>query len=146
VATGGGSVDGLDHAGGDCQRRGGGVLRDGGDGDCPGPDGRGRHHAAPLQFLTELKPGEVRVKLPGGEEESFYVSGGFLEVLPHVVTVLSDTGLRAKDLDEAKALEAKSSAERALADRSAKIDYAKAQAELAEAMRNSRPFSACARN
>jgi F-type H+-transporting ATPase subunit epsilon len=86
------------------------------------------------QFLTELKPGEVRVKLPGGEEESFYVSGGFLEVLPHVVTVLSDTGLRAKDLDEAKALEAKSSAERALADRSAKIDYAKAQAELAEAI------------
>ena len=86
------------------------------------------------QFLTELKPGEVRVKLPGGEEESFYVSGGFLEVQPHMVTVLSDTGLRAKDLDEAKALEAKSTAERALADRSAKIDYAKAQAELAEAI------------
>jgi len=86
------------------------------------------------QFLTELKPGEVRVKLPGGEEESFYVSGGFLEVQPHMVTVLSDTGLRAKDLDEAKALEAKSTAERALADRTAKIDYAKAQAELAEAI------------
>jgi len=86
------------------------------------------------QFLTELKPGEVRVKLPNGEEELFYVSGGFLEVQPHMVTVLSDTGLRAKDLDEAKALEAKSTAERALADRSAKIDYAKAQAELAEAI------------
>ena len=86
------------------------------------------------QFLTELKPGEVRVKLPNGEEELFYVSGGFLEVQPHMVTVLSDTGLRAKDLDEAKALEAKSTAERALADRTAKIDYAKAQAELAEAI------------
>lgn len=86
------------------------------------------------QFLSELKPGEVRVKLPGGEEESFYVSGGFLEVQPHLVTVLSDTGLRAKDLDEAKALEAKATAERALMDRTTKIDYAKAQAELAEAI------------
>lgn len=86
------------------------------------------------QFLTELKPGEVRVKLPGGEEESFYVSGGFLEVQPHVVTVLSDTGLRARDLDESKALEAKANAERTLKDRTAKIDYAKAQAELAEAI------------
>lgn len=85
-------------------------------------------------FLSELKPGEVRVKLPGGEEESFYVSGGFLEVQPHLVTVLSDTGLRAKDLDEAKALEAKATAERTLKDRTAKIDYAKAQAELAEAI------------
>ena len=86
------------------------------------------------QFLTQLKPGEVRVKLPEGEEESFYVSGGFLEVQPHLVTVLSDTGLRAKDLDEAKALEAKATAERTLKDRTTKIDYAKAQAELAEAI------------
>jgi F-type H+-transporting ATPase subunit epsilon len=86
------------------------------------------------QFITELRPGEVRVKLPDGEEESFYVSGGFLEVQPHVVTVLSDTGLRARDLDEAKALEAKASAEKTLKDRTAKIDYAKAQAELAEAI------------
>jgi len=86
------------------------------------------------QFLTELKPGEVRVKLPDGEEESFYVSGGFLEVQPHVVTVLSDTGLRARDLDESKALEAKANAEKTLKDRTVKIDYAKAQAELAEAI------------
>ena len=85
-------------------------------------------------LLSPLKPGEVRVRLPGGEEEVFYVSGGILEVQPHVVTVLSDTSLRAHDLDEAKALEAKESAETALADRSADIDYAKAQAELAEAM------------
>src|SRR6056297_2822960 len=81
-------------------------------------------------LLSPLKPGEVRVRLPGGEEEVFYVSGGILEVQPHVVTVLSDTSLRAHDLDEAKALEAKESAETALADRSADIDYAKAQAEL----------------
>ena len=86
------------------------------------------------QFLSEHRPGEVRVKLPEGEEESFYVSGGFLEVQPHLVTVLSDTGLRAKDLDEAKALEAKATAERTLKDRTTKIDYAKAQAELAEAI------------
>lgn len=86
------------------------------------------------QFLSELRPGEVRVKLPEGEEESFYVSGGFLEVQPHLVTVLSDTGLRAKDLDEAKALEAKATAERTLKDRTTKIDYAKAQAELAAAI------------
>ena len=86
------------------------------------------------QFLSELRPGEVRVKLPEGEEESFYVSGGFLEVQPHLVTVLSDTGLRATDLDEAKALEAKATAERTLKDRTTKIDYAKAQAELAEAI------------
>lgn len=85
-------------------------------------------------LLSPLKPGEVRVRLPGGEEEVFYVSGGILEVQPHVVTVLSDTSLRAHDLDEAKALEAKASAEAALADRSADIDYAKAQAELAEAV------------
>jgi F-type H+-transporting ATPase subunit epsilon len=86
------------------------------------------------QLLTELRPGEVRVKLADGQEESFYVSGGFLEVQPHVVTILSDTGLRAKDLDEAKALDAKANAERALKDRTAKVDYAKAQAELAEAI------------
>lgn len=85
-------------------------------------------------LLTHLKPGEIRVQTPSGEEESFYVSGGILEVQPHVVTVLSDTGLRAHDLDEAKAMEAKENAERALQDRSAVIDYAKAQAELAEAI------------
>ncbi|ROR34328.1 F0F1 ATP synthase subunit epsilon [Inmirania thermothiophila] len=85
-------------------------------------------------MLARLRPGEVRVRLPGGEEELFYVSGGILEVQPHVVTVLADTALRAHDIDEAAALEAKQRAERLLADREAKIDYAKAQAELAEAM------------
>jgi F-type H+-transporting ATPase subunit epsilon len=86
---------------------------------------------APL--VTTLKPGEVRVRLPGGEEQSFFVSSGMLEVQPHVVTVLSDTALRASDLDEAAALEAKERAERMLADRQADIDEAQARAELAQA-------------
>ena len=87
---------------------------------------------APL--LTRLKPGEVRVKLPGGEEEFFYVSGGILEIQPHVVTVLADTAARAHDLDEAAAQEAKLRAEEALKDQKGEIDYARAQAELAEAI------------
>ena len=62
------------------------------------------------QMLTTLKPGEVRVTKQGGEEESFYVSGGILEVQPHAVTILSDTCVRARDLDEAAALEAKQAA------------------------------------
>ncbi len=84
-------------------------------------------------LLTHLKPGEVRARLAGGEEEAFYVSGGILEIQPHVVTVLSDTALRAHDIDEAAALEAKTRAEQALQDRKSDIEYAKAQAELAEA-------------
>jgi F-type H+-transporting ATPase subunit epsilon len=84
-------------------------------------------------MLTRLKPGEVRV-LINGKEEQFYVSGGMLEVQPHVVTILADTAMRAADVDEAAALEAKADAERALKDTDAKIDYAEAQAKLAEAM------------
>jgi F-type H+-transporting ATPase subunit epsilon len=84
-------------------------------------------------LLARMKPGEVRVKTPT-EELTFYVSGGMLEVQPHVVTVLADTALRAKDIDEAAALKAKESAEEALKNRKADIDYAKAQAELAEAI------------
>jgi len=86
---------------------------------------------APL--VTTLKPGEVRVRLPGGEEQSFYVSSGMLEIQPHMVTVLSDTAQRAGDLDEAAALEAKDRAERMLADRDADFDEAQARAELAQA-------------
>ena len=85
-------------------------------------------------LLTRLKPGEVRVQINEGEEQSFYVSGGMLEVQPHVVTVLADTAIRADSLDEAQALEAKERAEKLLADKSADIDYARAQAELAESM------------
>ena len=84
-------------------------------------------------LVTRLKPGEVRAQLIGGEEQSFYVSGGMLEVQPHVVTVLSDTGVRADDLDEAAALQAQEQAERALADRNSDIDEARARAELAQA-------------
>ncbi|MDH5357663.1 MAG: F0F1 ATP synthase subunit epsilon [Gammaproteobacteria bacterium] len=84
-------------------------------------------------LLTRLKPGEVRV-LVNGKEEQFYVSGGMLEVQPHVVTVLADTAMRATDVDEAAALQAKTDAERALKDSDAKMDYAEAQVKLAEAM------------
>jgi F-type H+-transporting ATPase subunit epsilon len=84
-------------------------------------------------LLTRLKAGEVRV-LKDGKEEQFYVSGGMLEVQPHVVTVLADTALRAGDVDEAAALQAKEAAERALKDKSAKRDLAEAQKELAEAV------------
>lgn len=85
---------------------------------------------APL--VTRLKPGEIRVNT-GTDNLDFFISGGILEVQPHVVTVLADTAIRADDLDEAKALEAKKRAEDALADQASDIDFAKAQAELAEA-------------
>lgn len=85
-------------------------------------------------LLTRLKPGEVRVQTQEGEELSFFVSGGMLEIQPHVVTILSDTAIRADDLDEAQALEAKERAEKLLADKSADLDYARAQAELAQSM------------
>lgn len=87
---------------------------------------------APL--ITRLKPGQVRIQHTDGDEEIFYVSGGMLEVQPHSVTVLADTAERARDLDEAKVLEAKKRAEQLLADRKADFDYAKAQSELAEAV------------
>lgn len=87
---------------------------------------------APL--ISKLNPGEVRVKINDKESQAFFVSGGLLEVQPHVVTVLADTAIRAKDIDEAAALEAKARAEEALSDKSGKIDYAKAQAQLAEAI------------
>lgn len=86
---------------------------------------------APL--LTSLKPGEIRVTLPGGEEEIYYVSGGMLEVQPYVVTVLADAVERASDLDEAAAIEAKAKAEEALADKNAEMDYSLAATELARA-------------
>jgi F-type H+-transporting ATPase subunit epsilon len=87
---------------------------------------------APL--LTLLKAGEVRVQLPDGVEQFFFVGGGALEVQPNKVTVLADTGLRAKDIDEAAALAAKQRAEDALRDRSGHITLAEAQAELARAI------------
>jgi F-type H+-transporting ATPase subunit epsilon len=86
------------------------------------------------QLLAQLKPGEVRVTVPDQDEPvSIYVSGGILEVQPHVVTVLSDTALRATDLDEAAAAEAKKRAEDALVNQQSDMDMARARAELAEA-------------
>jgi F-type H+-transporting ATPase subunit epsilon len=85
-------------------------------------------------FITKLSPGEVRVKTSDKESQAFYVSGGLLEVQPHIVTVLADTAVRAKDIDEAAALQAKARAEELLTDKSGKIDYAIAQAQLAEAV------------
>jgi len=86
------------------------------------------------QLITRLKPGDVRVDVGQGQMEHFYVSGGILEVQPHVVTILADTAVRARDLDEASALEAKRRAEEALEGKMAQYEHAKAQAELAEAV------------
>jgi len=90
-----------------------------------------RHSA----LLTRIKPGSVRLKLPDqADEELIYVSGGMLEVQPNVVTILADTAIRGGDLDEARALQAKQDAEESMKNRSSDIDYAQAQAELAEAI------------
>lgn len=86
-------------------------------------------------LLTRIRPGAVRIKLPQQQaEELIFVAGGMLEVQPNLVTVLADTAIRGHDLDEAKALEAKREAEEAMRNQDTKIDYAKAQAELAEAI------------
>ena len=88
-----------------------------------------------MPLMTRIRPGAVRLKLPGQvDEELIFVAGGILEVQPGLVTVLADTAIRGHDLDEVKASEAKRKAEEALADRSAELDYAHAQAELAEAV------------
>jgi F-type H+-transporting ATPase subunit epsilon len=86
---------------------------------------------APL--LTDLKPGPVRVITQGGEEEVFYVSGGYLEVQPGIVSILADHALRADDMDEAAALEAQQQAKEDLANQNSEIDYTLASARLAEA-------------
>jgi len=86
------------------------------------------------QMLTPLKPGEVRITKQGGEEESIYVSGGMMEVQPHVITILSDTAVRAGDLDEAAALAAKEEAEQALKDRQGEMELAEAASQLAQAV------------
>ncbi|KRO78402.1 MAG: ATP synthase F0F1 subunit epsilon [Methylophilales bacterium BACL14 MAG-120910-bin43] len=86
-------------------------------------------------MITTLKSGSLKIKLADKKEEQLiYVSGGILEVQPGMITVLSDTAIRAKDLDESKAAAAKKAAEEAMKNKSSDMDYAKAQAELAEAM------------
>ncbi len=86
-------------------------------------------------LITRIKPGAVRIKLSGQSEEEFvFVAGGILEVQPNNVTVLADTAIRGKDLDEAKANQVKKMAEEAMVNRESDIDYAVAQAELAIAV------------
>ncbi|OHC63110.1 MAG: F0F1 ATP synthase subunit epsilon [Rhodocyclales bacterium GWA2_65_20] len=88
-----------------------------------------------MPLMTRIKPGAVRLKLQGQErEELIFVAGGILEVQPGLVTVLADTAIRGRDLDEAKAMDAKKRSEEAMATRSSEMDYARAQAELAEAV------------
>lgn len=87
-----------------------------------------------MPLMTRIKPGAVRVKLQDGKEELIFVAGGILEVQPGLVTVLADTAIRGKDLDEAKAIEAKKKAEEAMSSRESALDYARAQAELLEAV------------
>jgi len=82
-------------------------------------------------LITRIKPGSVRVQTVGGGEEFIFVAGGILEVQPHRVTVLSDTAIRGKDLDEGKANEAKRAAEEALKSAKSEIDLARATSELA---------------
>ena len=86
-------------------------------------------------LITRIRPGAVRIKVVGrDEEELVFVAGGILEVQPHAVTVLADTAIRGADLDQAKAMAAKKAAEEAMVNNESKIDYAKAQAELASAI------------
>jgi len=86
-------------------------------------------------LITRIRPGSVRIKVPGQAEDEFvFVAGGILEVQPNAVTVLADTAIRGHDLDEAKATEAKRLAQESLVNRESKIDYATAQAELAVAI------------
>jgi F-type H+-transporting ATPase subunit epsilon len=87
---------------------------------------------APL--MTTLKPGTVRLVLPDGEESIFFVGGGIVEVMPHLVTVLADTAIRAADIDAAAAKQAKEAAERMLQSRAAEYDIAEAMARLAKAL------------
>lgn len=101
----------------------------------PGETGELGIYPRHTPLLTRIKPGTVRMKLPNESEDTLiYVSGGMLEVQPHVVTILADTAIRGGDLDEARALESKRAAEEAMKNRTTDIDYAAAQAELAEAI------------
>ncbi|MDA8014643.1 MAG: F0F1 ATP synthase subunit epsilon [Gammaproteobacteria bacterium] len=85
-------------------------------------------------LLTRLKPGDVRVRQENGEEQFFFITGGLLEVQPHVVTILSDTAIRAADLDQAAAEESRRRAQEAMRDKGTEMEYAQAKAELASAM------------
>ncbi|NMM37702.1 MAG: F0F1 ATP synthase subunit epsilon [Glaciimonas sp.] len=101
----------------------------------PGESGELGIYPKHTPLITRIKPGAVRIKMVDrAEEEYVFVAGGILEVQPNVVTVLADTAIRGADLDEAQAMEAKKLAEEAMVNRESKIDYAKAQIELAIAI------------
>ena len=101
----------------------------------PGESGELGIYPLHTPLITRIRPGAVRIKLPDQvEEELVFVAGGLLEVQPDEVTVLAETAIRGHDLDEAKANEARKRAEEALSNRGGKIDYAKAQTELAAAI------------
>ncbi|MCC6610445.1 MAG: F0F1 ATP synthase subunit epsilon [Burkholderiales bacterium] len=100
----------------------------------PGEMGELGIHPRHTPLMTRIRPGAVRIKVPGrDEEELVFVAGGILEVQPSRVTVLADTAIRGRDLDEAKALEAQERAREAMQNRTSQMEYAKAAAELAEA-------------
>ena len=101
----------------------------------PGESGELGIYPRHTPLITRIRPGAVRIKVVGRDEEEFvFVAGGILEVQPHGVTVLADTAIRGRDLDEAKALAAKKQAEEMLVNKDAAIDYAAAQIELATAI------------
>lgn len=96
-------------------------------------------HAA---LLTALKPAPVRVLKQGGEEEVYYISGGFLEVQPNQIKILADTALRAADVDEAEAIKVKEKAEKAISNQKGDFDYSRAASQLAEAVAQLRTLQA----
>lgn len=100
----------------------------------PGESGELGIYPLHTPLITRIRPGSVRIRLPGGAEELVFVAGGILDVQPDMVTVLAETAIRGRDLDEAKANEARRQAQEALTNTTSRIDYAKAQAELAEAI------------
>lgn len=100
----------------------------------PGSEGELGIYPQHAPLLTRIKPGAIRVVVPNAPEEVFFVSGGILEIQPGVVTVLADVAIRGHDIDEAKALEAKQAAQDVLQNKNSEVDYARAQAELVEAI------------
>jgi F-type H+-transporting ATPase subunit epsilon len=100
----------------------------------PGTQGELGIYPRHAPLITRIKPGSIRIKVPNAEEEVFFVSGGILEIQPGVVTVLADVAIRGHDIDEAKAQEAKQAAQEAMQNKASEVDYARAQAELVEAV------------
>lgn len=100
----------------------------------PGSQGELGIYPRHAPLITRIKPGSIRIQIPNAPEEIFFVSGGILEIQPGVVTVLADVAIRGHDIDEAKALEAKQAAQAAMENKASEVDYARAQAELVEAV------------